>query len=823
VFVKHPAIKPRSIEDRAYQSSITKSCLERSTLVVLPTGLGKTVVALRVIADIIHGDVCAKVLFMAPTKPLVEQHANFLREHLLGDPVIEVFTGEVSPAKRAKLWADTQIVCSTPQVISNDLISRRISLKDVKLVIYDEAHRAVGDYAYVFVAEKHHGQGLSLGMTASPGSDYQKILEVCRNLGIEGVEIRSQWDADVVNYVQDVKVRWIRVDVPAAYGRIIEHLRKALDGYVKVLRKHGFLIGQKYVSTKALLGVGVEIRRKLNEPDRPSSLFTAASTQAEAVKVNHALELVETQGVTALNAYFERLLAEADSRGSSKASKSVIKNPDVIKAIELARGTDIEHPKLARAAQIVGSQLQVKKNSRVIVFTHYRDTSEKVVRELEKVKGAKPCRFVGQASKVGDKGLRQKDQVAMIRDFKAGKYNVLVATSVAEEGLDIPSTDLVVFYEPIPSEIRTIQRRGRTGRKRTGHVAILITRNTRDEAYYWASRNREKEMHKQLNKLRGQLGNVVWVGEPGHVDGPLDVMGDEETATVSESRPSVPCPADVSTTPVNNESSPPAPPSRAASTEAAHASKDHAPVTISAAPAPVVTSLSPLTPKKGQASLMDFEPAEPDTLTIITDHREFKSQVVRELAKRDVVVKPSQLDVGDYIISDRMGVERKEVKDFLSSLMDGRLFQQARRLKAAYVRPVMILEGEGLLVQRNLNPSSIYGALASIVGDFSIPVFQTKDARETARVLEAMAKREQGGGRQVSVRPGKSSLGEHEMAQFIVEGLPNVSAVMAQRLLSHFKTVQAIVNASEKELGEVKGVGKKTAEAIYEVLRQEWI
>ena len=107
---------------------------------------------------------------------------------------------------------------------------------------------------------------------------------------------------------------------------------------------------------------------------------------------------------------------------------------------------------------------------------------------------ARPARFVGQAAKEGDKGLTQKQQLSIINDFKAGKFNVLIATSVAEEGLDIPSTDLVVFYEPIPSEIRAIQRRGRTGRKMAGKVIILITKGTPDEGYYWASKRKENAL-----------------------------------------------------------------------------------------------------------------------------------------------------------------------------------------------------------------------------------------------------------------------------------------------------------------------------------------
>jgi ERCC4-related helicase len=189
MFVSHPLIKPDTIEVRAYQKNIASACLDASTLVVLPTGLGKTVIAALVIAEVLQRK-GGKALFMAPTKPLVEQHGHSVVDFLTVGPVAS-FTGEVAPSDRQQEWKGAKIVVSTPQVIANDLVSGGIDLEDVSLIIYDEAHRAVGDYAYVFIAEKYRNKGLSLGITASPGSTAEKILEVCSNLDIKRVEIRS--------------------------------------------------------------------------------------------------------------------------------------------------------------------------------------------------------------------------------------------------------------------------------------------------------------------------------------------------------------------------------------------------------------------------------------------------------------------------------------------------------------------------------------------------------------------------------------------------------------------------------------------------------
>jgi Fanconi anemia group M protein len=121
---------------------------------------------------------------------------------------------------------------------------------------------------------------------------------------------------------------------------------------------------------------------------------------------------------------------------------------------------------------------------------------------LEDVPGAKAVRFVGQASKREDIGLSQDEQKQIIEDFRNKEYNFLVCTSVGEEGLDIPSVDMVVFYEPVPSEIRKIQREGRTGRKRAGKVVVLITKNTMDESRYWASHYKQKRMRKALEDMK---------------------------------------------------------------------------------------------------------------------------------------------------------------------------------------------------------------------------------------------------------------------------------------------------------------------------------
>ena len=219
MFVKHPLIRPDSIEERDYQRALADICLRSSTLVVVPTGMGKTVVALLVIADVmLKGR--GKVLFLAPTKPLVEQHSCFLRDHLLGRS-ITVLTGAVAPEEREAKWIQNDVIVSTPQVIANDLRTERITLRDVRLIIFDEAHRGVGNYSYVPIAEEFRSvNGLTMGMTASPGSSMAKIKEVCGNLDIDNIEVRSESDPDVARYVHDIHMDWVEVDVPPEMRRL---------------------------------------------------------------------------------------------------------------------------------------------------------------------------------------------------------------------------------------------------------------------------------------------------------------------------------------------------------------------------------------------------------------------------------------------------------------------------------------------------------------------------------------------------------------------------------------------------------------------------
>jgi Fanconi anemia group M protein len=486
-----------------------------------------------------------------------------------------------------------------------------------------------------------------------------------------------------------------------------------------------------------------------------------------------------------------------------------------------------------------------------------------VVESLNNHKNINAVRFIGQASKNGDKGLRQKEQVKLIQQFKDGIYNVLVATSVAEEGLDIPSTDLVVFYEPIPSEIRTIQRRGRTGRRRAGKVIILIARNTRDEAYHWTSRSKEKRMKNELQILREELRKKLKVvGEPIYDQIKIDreegfstqepEFKFNEIITTSNHEPDeteldlinatseaeshsfigqnstpedmIPEEADVKleVLPSKETRSSNAQQGNAAAGLTSDELSEEQSIPLQA---PTLLNKEDVLLDINQSSLSDFVLDNKQNIRIITDTREFNSTVARELSRiENVTVEPLQLGAGDYILSERVAIERKKTSDLLKSMIDGRLFSQLKTLRALYLNPILIIEGENLFTSKNINPNAVSGALASIVSDFRIPIINTKNELETAKILVAIARREQQEQNRSTnqVRKDKSILSFREQQQFIVEGLPNISSVIAQRLLAHFGSVKDIFNASTEELCQVKGIGKKTAEEIRKVIDEKY-
>ncbi|MFH0713243.1 MAG: DEAD/DEAH box helicase [Candidatus Micrarchaeota archaeon] len=490
----------KGFEPRQYQLDAAKTVMEKgNTLVVMPTALGKTYVALLVLANVMANKPGSRALFLAPTKPLASQQFKKIQETLdLGERVV-LLTGEVSPEKRVPLLQSTQVICATPQAIENDVLAGRINLNAFSLIVFDEVHRAVGDYSYSFISQqavKAIPSPLLLGLTASPSSEREKIKEICKNIGATNVFVRSESDADVRQYVQPVRVEWEFIELPQEIKEMRSDLTDILRDGVKELKNLGFLQSAEIngLNKRDILALRGTIVKNLSVD---KSGFRALSIQAKVLSVMHGLDVLDSQGLSALHAF---LLSVINREKPTKASRELANDFRLQKTIvktEILLKQGVDHPKFSVLDAMASDAVQ--RDQSVIIFAHYRDTVEKIVKMLN-AKNMTAAALVGRALKNGS-GMTQKKQLSVIEKFKEREFKVLVCTSVGEEGLDLTTVDLVIFFEAVPSEIRLIQRRGRCGRTKSGKVVVLVAKGTKDEAFHWISRRKEKKMQQTLKSL----------------------------------------------------------------------------------------------------------------------------------------------------------------------------------------------------------------------------------------------------------------------------------------------------------------------------------
>ena len=504
-------MKPDAIEFRLYQNDIAEGAIERNTLVVLPTALGKTTIAILAATKILCKRGGGKVLVMAPTRPLVLQHqASFAKVLRLDDEDLVAMTGQLGPTHRRQVWeSKAKIIFATPQIVRNDVRSGILSLRNYALLVFDEAHRSRKDYAYPDVARSYVNCSpypLILGLTASPGSNRVKINELCKSLFIEHIEFRTEDDDDVKPYINPVEVTCREVDLPKEYCEMRDLLRLMLYDRLNWLNEKGVIRKDpRYIFKSDLLELGDVLRRRLNGgafQDR-GLIYAAIVVQAAALTLYHALELLESQGLQTLQPFLEKVDKE-DKRSHSNISK----DPRYGALKDLAtRHSGMRHPKTGLLMEVLETQIEERPDSKVLVFTQYRDTASYLVNLLES-SGIRAKRFVGQASRLEDQGLTQEEQMKILEEFRKGDIRVLVATSIGEEGLDIAECNLVVFYEPIPSEIRYIQRKGRTGRRAPGKTVLLVTKDSLDEVYLHSSKRRAEAMRIAIRRLNKSLNKL---------------------------------------------------------------------------------------------------------------------------------------------------------------------------------------------------------------------------------------------------------------------------------------------------------------------------
>jgi Fanconi anemia group M protein len=526
-YFNEPFLKKNRVFYRKYQNNIIKKCKGRNSLVVLPTGLGKTIIGILLIGKALEKYSKSKIIILAPTRPLVSQHKASCEDFLnIDSNLITSFTGKISPEKRILLFNNSKIIVSTPQVIKNDVERGRYDLKHVSLIR--------GNYAYCFISNEYLNtckDPLVLGLTASPGKSYFHIQQLCDNLFIENVIFKTYEDKDVKQYIYDIDMYLEFVDLPIKVLELSSIWYNLFEKFLRFfIEKKLIPPNKRYYSKLDFLGISQDLTLslrynngylpELSEEEYQKALYFQSPRIIDLVKENslniesiysyssscisllHGKDLLESQNISLFETFLEKIEYKSDH--DILSAKRII-NSDHYKYIknifEKEKRDNYLHPKIEKLFSIITEEIEEFHNNKIIIFTQYREMAELMKVKLKERFGTRLSveKFIGQSTKINDIGFSQYQQGEIIKQFKAGAIDILVATSVAEEGLDIPNVDAIIFYEPVPSEIRLIQRRGRTGRHAPGRCYLLIAKGTIDIPFYKAAERKEMAMNSVLS------------------------------------------------------------------------------------------------------------------------------------------------------------------------------------------------------------------------------------------------------------------------------------------------------------------------------------
>ena len=870
--IRHDLLVEGAIEARAYQLSALDHCLSASTLLVLPTGMGKTPIEVMALAERLKQP-GGRGIMLAPTNALVNQHLSDMRAllNLPEQQEIVALTGSIPPKKRREIWEAATIVIATPQVVRNDVQNGLTHLSDVALLIIDEAHRANGNHAMAQVGDlfaEQHPDGLVLAATASPGHIEAEINEVCERLRIENIHVRPPGDALLAPYATGLEVNDVVVEVPDELRLLANPLQLWLSRIVERLRRLGFYTRQGHVTAGGLQEAQKRISASISKGE--SFGYRAAKENGIAMRLNHLISSILCQGVAATRETLSRI--GQGGQDEKKSAREFAADPRIVQLKDTLAEMNEIHSKVTMVRRMVRRQLKESPDSRIIVFANFRDTVDEISRVLTYVENAVPQRFVGQASRDGSSGMSQKMQLESLDTFRSGEANVLVATSVGEEGLDVPNADLVIFYEPVGSEIRTIQRRGRTGRQRAGTVHVLIAKDTRDEGARASAKHREQRMFRSIQQVRRKRGGTAMRYEGENLDS-FGLSDGQDAASFLKAESE-------RLAPELNDSVAPA---IVRDTEPTPQVQTPAPETLARKMRPTGQIGLDSYPAQTQSSRLIVEPPlmsienlsinfdeiqypESDGVIVSIDHREGKSALAARLRQEGLTVEVINLPVGDIRISDRILIERKTSRDFVDSLLDGRLLDQATRLVGAAPRAMLILEGSDLFQHRAVSGQAIMGALATLTLDYGLPVVTSSDTAETARFVAVSARREASMLEHLSAQAqarmrasehpdlfndaeekkateaanaisenlfGKSipvldatqdaqveskRKQSHGITRSMLEQVPGVGPALASRILERWPTIAELSKARDDEIVEIKGLSVQLAQQIVRIL-----
>ena len=508
--VLHPFLRDEAVEARAYQLEAVNACLATSTLLVLPTGMGKTAVQWMTIAETLRTK-DGRVILVAPTNALVDQQHRDLQRILIvnGDNKIGRLTGSVPPAKRKDEWRMNRVTVATPQVVRNDANKGTLDLSEIDLLVVDEAHRATGNAAVAQLGDllmMANPEARILGATASPGWNESSVEEVCERLHLSGIHARGSKETMLEPYASNLEVEEIKVPVPKELRELVKPLEGWLEAIVQRERRLGHYVRSGTITMGGLNEAMRRVQAAIAREERIA--YRSAADLGVSIRLLILSNLLVSQGVAAARESLGRMEERAKAKGKEARSIQEFISDQRIRHLSNRLDTmDEIHSKVSFTRRVVRDEIRRNPDGKTIVFANYRDTVSAIVGHLQDIPGVRVTPFIGQTNRAGQSGMNSTEQIARLNSFRTGEYNVLVATSVGEEGLDIPRADLVLFYEPVGSEIRTIQRRGRTGRQDEGIVYVLIAEGTRDEGAQASALRREERMLIAIQRVRRRRRN----------------------------------------------------------------------------------------------------------------------------------------------------------------------------------------------------------------------------------------------------------------------------------------------------------------------------
>ncbi|KAE8022325.1 hypothetical protein FH972_008133 [Carpinus fangiana] len=480
---------PVNVPLRDYQFAITKKALFSNTLVALPTGLGKTLIAAVVMYNYFRWFPDGKIVFAAPSRPLVMQQIEACH-NIVGIPqewTIDM-TGQINPTKRACFWKTKRVFFVTPQVLEKDIQSGTCLVNYLVLLVIDEAHRALGNYSYCVAVRELMAVPVQLrilALTATPGSKQQTIQLIIDNLYMSTLEYRNESDDDVSPYVHNRKIELIQVAMGLDAVEINNKLSEVLRPIVARLCAIGVLQNRDYqtLSPCELLNLRDKFRQA-PPPDLPHIKYSEVEGYfGVLITLYHIRKLLSSHGIRPSYDMLEEKLRQG------YFARFMSKNEDIWKT-KLLMQQSLAHgapsPKLSKMLEVLLDHFKTKdpQNSRVIIFSNFRGSVRDIMEALVNIRDlVRATQFIGQSSGKALKGQSQKVQQDVLEKFRAGGYNVIVATSIGEEGLDIMEVDLVICFDANVSPLRMIQRMGRTGRKHDGRVVVLACEGSELKGY----------------------------------------------------------------------------------------------------------------------------------------------------------------------------------------------------------------------------------------------------------------------------------------------------------------------------------------------------